>query len=198
MRQDIDVKELIVDSFGSDAAEAWAGFSPTEGDLLTLKEIGRELLTMFPTMPAACAMMSAVYALRLEKVEAAPAYVVAGSLFVGETRVFGENGEINGRTRFSQSNLSWDGHAWIVSGDRLADVSIFRTAYSKFAPPALAAHVEREFGMGKGLFICKTEDAVKSGFRYQPQYVLTQDQVDALGRGAARIKEMGLTENRRS
>jgi hypothetical protein len=178
-----DLKSLIADSFSADAAEAWARFVPNEAELRTLAETGRELLSMFPVMPAACVMMSAFYALRLEKVRAAPAYVVAGSLFAGEKRVFGEDRAINGRERFSQSDLSWDGHAWLVTGDLMADVSMFRTAYSKASPPVLAAHVIREFGAGKGLFICRIGDAIKSGLRYEPEYVLTQDQVDALGRG---------------
>ncbi|SRR5260221_4552493 len=178
-------KELIAESFGPDAADAWASFSPTPDQVQALAERGRELLDHFPKMPGACALMSAVYAWSLEKLNLPPAYVVAGSLYLGETRVFGEDGDINGRTRFSRSDPSWDGHAWIIWGDRLVDVSIFRTAYSSGSPPALAAQVAREFGPGRGLLICKTDDVIKSGLRYVPQYVLTQAQVDALARGAS-------------
>ena len=178
-----DLKTLIADSFDAATADQWASFVPGEPDLRTLVDTGRELLQTFPTMPAACVMMSAFYSLRLEKIGAAPDYVVAGSLYVGDRRVFGEERLINGKARFSKSDPSWDGHAWLVSGNLMADVSIFRTAYSKASPPALAEHVKREFGTGRGLFICRIGDEVKSGLRYLPEYVLSQDQVDALGNG---------------
>jgi hypothetical protein len=98
--------------------------------------------------------------------------------------VFGEDCPINGKGRFSRSDLSWDGHAWVVHGNWAADVSIFRTADSKGSPPALAAHVRREFGHGRGVFAAPIIETSRSGFRYDPQYVLTTEQVEALGRGA--------------
>jgi hypothetical protein len=64
------------------------------------------------------------------------------------------------------------------------DVSLFRTAYSRFSPPALAAHIRREFGEERDLMICKIGDAIHSGLRYEAQYVLTQVQVDAVARRA--------------
>ena len=180
----MDIKELITHSFGADAAEAWSSFSPSAQQVQLLADAGRKVLEIYPSRPGACALMSALYALHLEKLEGPPAYVVAGSLFIGTTRIFGEDSELDGAARFSQSDLSWDGHAWIVSGNRLADVSIFRTAYSPFSPPALATHVLQEFGKNRGLMICKIEDAIKSGLRYEPRYVLTRAQVDGLGAGA--------------
>jgi hypothetical protein len=36
-------------------------------------------------------------------------------------------------------------------GDYVADVSIFRTAYSIGSPPLLATHVRQEFGPGREL-----------------------------------------------
>jgi len=178
------LKELIADSFGPDAAEAWASFSPTEEQVRALMDVGKEVLVHYPKSAGACALMSAVCTWRMEKLGLPPAYVVAGLLYVGQTRVFGDGSSIDGRNRFSKSDLSWDGHAWIVWGDRLMDISIFRTAYSPGSPPALAAHVAEEFGPRKGLLICKIESTIDRGLRYAPQYVLTQDQVDAIARGA--------------
>jgi hypothetical protein len=176
----VQIKALIADSFGSDAAEVWERLSLTQPQIETLRDAGQEVLAYFPTRPGACLLMSAVYAIRLEKIDAAPAYVIAGSLYAGDTRVFGEDSAMNGRERFSRPDPSWNGHAWIISGNYLADVSIFRTAYSQFSPPLLAAHVRQEFGIGKGLMICKIEEAIRSGLRYEAQYVLNRDQVDAL------------------
>lgn len=58
------------------------------------------MLDVFPgRMPGACALMSAAYSMRLEAMKAPPAYVVAGSLFVGDVRVFGEDGALDGKTQ---------------------------------------------------------------------------------------------------
>jgi hypothetical protein len=146
-----DIQKLIADSFGLEAGQTWAVFASSPRHVEVLKRVGQDVLKVYPRRPGACALMSALYALYLEKPNVAPAYVVAGSLYIEETRVFGQDGNIDGKNRFSTSNLSWNGHAWIVSGDCLADVSIFGTAYSKFSPPILATCVEREFGKGKEL-----------------------------------------------
>jgi hypothetical protein len=101
----------------------------------------------------------------LEHVGTKPAYVVAGSLYAGDMRIFGEDVEFDGKARFSETNMSWDGHAWIVYGDWLADVSLFRTADSDKSSPALKEHVKRQFGHGKGLYACKLGSEVEHGFR---------------------------------
>jgi hypothetical protein len=128
--------------------------------------------------------MSALYSCSLESATRAPVFVVAGSLFVGQTRVFGEDSEINGKERFSRCDSSWDGHAWLVMGDYIADVSIFRTAYSRKSPPILAAHVLQKFGEDRGLFICRIDETVESGLFYVPQYVLSEDQIAGLAQAA--------------
>jgi hypothetical protein len=158
---------------------------------------GRELLKHFPTVPGACVMMSTLLACKLEKLALPPAYVVAGSLYVvgsrflGETRIFGEVARLDGKARFSASGPSWDGHAWVVFGDRLLDPSIFRTAYSRFSPPVLASHVRKEFGEGRGMLVCLIGKTMKASLRYEPEYVLTQGQVDGNARGAiAKAKEL--------
>jgi hypothetical protein len=123
------MKELIASSFGADAAERWAALRLKASDVDLLAAIGHEVLRNCRVIPGACTLMSALYSLVLEKKAAPPAFVVAGQLCIGESRIFGEEDEIDGE-RFSQSNPSWNGHAWIVCGDYLADISMFRTAYS--------------------------------------------------------------------
>jgi hypothetical protein len=188
MEQDVDLRELIIATYGADAAEAWAKCSLGDADREKLVEAGRRTLDLFPgRMPHACALMSAVYFVALEKLEAPHAYVVAGSLYVGNTRVFGEDGDINWKSRFATSNLDWDGHAWIVCGDWLADASILRTAASKGSAPALSRYVEETERADLGLMACKLNVLERTGLRYLPQYVLPQDQVDALVRGAWKV-----------
>jgi hypothetical protein len=178
------VGKLIAESHGTISAEAYHAFEPSGSDLTDLAEVGRKLLIAFPKLPAACLMMSALYAAGLRAVTKAPVYVVAGSLSIKGERIFGEDSDIDGSVRFSKSNPSWNGHAWLIFGSRLADVSIFRTAYSRESPPRLAAHVLDEFGVGCGLLICKIDDAVKSGLSYIPEYVLSDEQAASLARGA--------------
>ncbi|MEK7994689.1 MAG: hypothetical protein AAB403_12870 [Planctomycetota bacterium] len=177
---------LIAASFGPAAADEWRQFEPKKDDRDKLASAGVEVLKAFPgRTPGACALMSAVFSVVLENKVAQRGYVVAGSLYVGSARVFGEDSTLDGKARFSQSELSWDGHAWLVFGNLLADISIFRTADSGKGQPALAAHVHEVYGRGKGLMICPSDDT--GGLRYVPEYVLTQEQVDALYRGARRL-----------
>jgi hypothetical protein len=97
-----------------------------DDDKKRLMDAGNKVLELFPgRQPGACALMSAAYSWALEKLGAPPGYVVAGSLYVGDTRVFGEDGQFDGKQRFPQSDPSWDGHAWVICGDWLADASVF-------------------------------------------------------------------------
>jgi hypothetical protein len=174
-------------SYSTEAAKAYSAFVLEESHRQALQEIGVEVLRAFKPVPGACVMMSAMYAARLKAVTGAPVHTVAGSLAVGREPVFGHGKSFDGRTVFSQSHPSWDGHAWVMLGDMIADVSLFRTAYSRKSPPLLAAHVRREFGEGRGLLIVRWGDAPKSGLRYSPQYVLTEVQVGALALSAVAV-----------
>jgi hypothetical protein len=187
------ITEVIAASRGRDVAAAYAAFKPTAADKDALAEVGKGVLHIFPPRPGACVVMSALYACGLQTKTSSPVYVAVGSLFVGTTRVFGSDAPINGEERFSRSDLSWDGHGWLVLGDHVADVSIFRTAYSPKSPPMLAKHVLQEFGKGRGLFICRIDDVEKSGLHYVPQYVLSESQVTGLARGAMALID-GLAE----
>jgi hypothetical protein len=52
------------------------------------------------------------------------------------------------------------------------------------SPRLLSQYIAKEIGKGKGLLACRMAAMDPAGIRYVPQYVLTQDQVDAVGRGA--------------
>ena len=93
-----DLRALITASFGGEAAEAWSKFTVGEADKLVLHEAALKVLKMFPgRKPGACALMSAVYSLALEKLGTQSGYVVAGSLYIGEKRIFGEDGEFDAK-----------------------------------------------------------------------------------------------------
>jgi len=182
--QDV-VTSLIRQSHGDVNAEAYRVFSPTPEDIEGLMKVGLDVLKHFPFVPGACAMMGAMYAARLQMdLEHAPTYLVAGALLIQGTPVFGEaTASDEWRRAFTDSAASWNGHCWIVCGSFIADVSIFRTAYSPKSPPPLAGFVENTFGKGRGLFVCKA-DELPDGLEYVPQYVVPEDQITALMRGA--------------
>jgi hypothetical protein len=48
----------------------------------------------------------------------------------------------------------------------------------------LSKYIAREIGKGKGLLACRMAAMDPRGIRYVPQYVLTQEQVEAVARGA--------------
>jgi len=179
-----DLRELITASFDAAAADAWSKFTVGEADKLVLHEAALKVLKVFPgRMPGQCALMSALYSLALEKLGSQRGYVAAGSLYIDGKRVFGEDKEFDGKELFSESNLDWDGHAWVIYGDWLADVSVCRTADAG-SPRILSKYIAKELGKGKGFLACRMAAMDPSGIRYVPQYVLTQDQVDAVGHGA--------------
>lgn len=177
------LRHLIAASRTAEELEQFDEFSPSDVDIKLITETGVEVLKVIPPTPGACVLMSAVHATLLENRLSGPAFVVAGSLSVADTPVFG-NAEppANLNAVFNDHNLSWDGHCWIAVADLIVDVSVFRTAYSPQSPPALKDHVIAEFGAGRGLMVAKPTGTGK--LVYAPQYVLTQDQTDALFRGA--------------
>ena len=121
---------------------------------------------------------------------------MAGSLYIGDKRIFGEDKEFDGKALFSKSSPDWNGHAWIVYGDYLADVSVFRTADGG-SRGCVEAHA-REYGRGRGFCAWPMTGTDPNGLRSVPEYVLMQDQVDALMRGAlAMIEAMNVKRGSR-
>jgi hypothetical protein len=185
-----DLRELITTSFGAAAADTWSKFTVGEPDKLVLHEAALKVLNVFPgRMPGQCALTSALYSLALEKLGSQRGYVAAGSLYIGDKRVLGEDKEFDGKQLFSESNFDWNGHAWVVYGNWLADASVCRTADAG-SPRILSKYIAKELGKGKGLLACRMAAMNQSGIRYVPQYVLTQDQVDAVGRGSLAMIEI--------
>ena len=181
----MNLHKLLRSSRSSEETAAYKTFLPTADQLQQLADVGKDVLKCLPPEAGACALMSAVYADRL-RISGLPAFVVAGTLGVAGQRVFGNGRPIDGGI-FNSSNLDWDGHAWVMFGPYVADISIFRTAYSPRSPRLLTEHVRSEFGEGRGLYIDRWSDAPASGFHYSPQYVLKDSQIDALVRGSRAV-----------
>jgi hypothetical protein len=179
-----DLRELIAVSHGAEAADVWRKFKVGEADKIVLEEAGKRVLCLFSGQQAGqCALMSAACVCAIEHLGTQPAYMVAGSLYTGDKRIFGEDGEFDGKRFFSESNMGWNGHAWIAYGDWIADVSILRTARGGTLR-RLASYVAKAFKPTTGLFCCNMETMGGCKFRYVPQYVLPREQVEGLQRGA--------------
>ena len=185
-----ELVNLIAAAYDPKTSHAFAQFVPSDADLRDLAEVGKDVLQNFPSKPGACGPMSAMYLARWEMQPRPRMFMVAGELYADGTRVFGHDNmgsTINEEIR--KSNLSWDGHFWLVFGLYTVDVSIFRTAYSGYSPPALAAHVHRVCGKQKGLLIANKTGLDEVGFRYVPHAILSSDQVDGYCHGARALFE---------
>jgi hypothetical protein len=179
------ITELVRRSYSDADAVAYETFVPDRDLLAKFGAEGTEVLRAFPTLPGACAVMSALYAVVLQdRFPGIPIHVAAGALVVDGATVFGETADqIDWNEALGQSNPSWDGHCWVVCGDWIADISICRTAYSSKSSPILAEYVRREFGENRGLIIQRPDDQL----RYEAYHVLTEAQVTGLGRGAMHL-----------
>jgi hypothetical protein len=180
-----DIRTLIASSFSETDATAYEAYVPSDADRTALAATGMDLLKHFPPMAGACMAMSAMHAVMLETPVKQRAYVAVGSLYVGDVRVFGDDAPVDG-SQFNQSSPSWDGHAWVMLGDLVADASLFRTARSGKGHAVLGPHVAKEFPKA-GMMICKASDTQLSGLRYEARYVLTSEQVDAIARGGGKL-----------
>ena len=190
------VVELVRQSYSGVEAAAYEAFVADDGALRQLGLEGREVLKHFPYLPGACAVMGALLAVILqEKNKSVLLHVAAGMLAVEGRPVFGSpSGEVDWNSAFGNSNSSWDGHCWIVCGDWNADISVCRTAYSRGSPPALASFIRREFGEGRGMLITRADGELQ----YEPQYILTEAQINGLARGAMHLLDQSLRKNRSS
>lgn len=154
----------------------------TDPEFESLVAVGQDVLRAFPNKAGACLMMSALYVGRLHDLGHHSARLVGGALAIGDEIVFGHSVIT---TSFVTSNLDWDGHAWVMFGEYLADVSLVMTAYCKGAPPLVAQHMRACRKPNQRLCIF-TPDAARrdDGLAYTPQHIFTNDEIAILYRGA--------------
>lgn len=174
---------LVAVHHGWPAAKVFKAYEMDNADRAKLTATALEVLNVFPKIPGACALMSAAFAVRLEQALNAPVQVVAGTLTVENKQVFGNRSDLPVNA-FATENLDWDGHVWVMIGPYIADISIFRTAYSSYGPPRLSRHVDLVFGPNKGLYVDHWKRTRQMGLGYEPHYVLSEKEVTGLMGGA--------------
>jgi len=145
------LSKLVANKHSWAAAKAFKSYEMNEADRVALSHCAIDLLSIFPPVAGACALMSAALAVGLERHMKAPIHVVAGTLAVEGVPVFGDRRPIDGSLVFSTSSPDWDGHAWVMIGPYVVDISIFRTAYSAEGSARLARHIDLTFAPKKGL-----------------------------------------------
>jgi hypothetical protein len=179
------IKKLIAESYDEIEANNYLTFKPTNDQVQQLAEAGNSVLTRFPYQAGACALMSAMWGALIRDNTDFPIHVVAGSLYIDGQHIFGSDPSANHiKDAFVGKNLDWDGHCWVAFGDLIGDVSIFRTAYSKDSPPILKNKVLSSFGEGRGLFVATMDSMIENGFKYEPKYILTDNEISGLFKGA--------------
>lgn len=170
---------LIAVHHGWSAAKAFKTYDMDDAARAKVSAAALDILKVFPPIPGASALMSAAFAVRLEEILGGPIQVVAGSLSVNGERVLGDRTPSISLPSSSE-NPGWNGHIWVMVGPYIADVSIFRTAYSRSGPASLSRHVDLTFGPNKGLYVDHWARTRQQGLQYEPNYVLSRDEVNSL------------------
>jgi hypothetical protein len=181
---------LIESSYSTTEAEIVLSFRPSNDDVQLLIHAGKKALNLFPNIPGACALMTAMWVACIRSTTKYPIYAIAGSLLVDGIHVFGRTSSANQvKEAFTSTNLDWDGHCWLIFGNLIGDISLFRTAYSDKSPPALKEKVMSVFGEGCDLLINQLDSLAKLGIVYHPQYALRNDEITHIVNGARTIIE---------
>jgi hypothetical protein len=171
-----ELGKRIAAQHGWAAAKAFKAYAINDTDRQVLSQCAIDLLRVFPVVPGAAAPIAAALAVSLERRMTAPIHVMAGTLAVEGVPVFGP---------FDGFGPDWpradfQGHAWVMIGGTIVDAALFRAAYAPWGPPRLARHVDLTFGPGKGLYVDDWKRTRHQGLTYDPQYVLSADEVTRL------------------
>ncbi|NWK96141.1 hypothetical protein DM806_10710 [Sphingobium lactosutens] len=190
----VHLGRLVAATHGWAAAKAFKSYGMSDTDRAGIAACAVRLLDVFPLVPNASALMSAAFAVQLERVLTAPVQVVAGTLCVEGEPVFGDRMPFDGHVIFGSPNPDWHGHVWVMIGPHIADISIFRTAYSRFGPASLSRHIDLVFGPNKALYVDQWQKSRQRGLSYEPQYVLSEEEVTRLMGGAYERIEQARSE----
>jgi hypothetical protein len=169
----------VAESRGQSDAAHWNACLSPEAALIA--EAGRLVLAKVPPLLGHCALLSAAWSVVLRNQQSLPAIVVVGDLSVDNRVVFVASGNF---PQCSDPGLiedtSWEGHCWVDVGGYIGDISVFRTAYASPPQHHLSQFVSARFGPGRGLLLATAPQMAQMNLQYEPRYVLTDVQVQAL------------------
>lgn len=164
---------MINSTWGMSEALRWYSLQST--DQAEVVDCGRKLMSCVPPAFGYCMMMSAALAAMLRDKHGIPALPIAGNLFVNDSAVFRMNSPLPIAEGDGEVQFDWDGHCWVDIGGKIADVSIFRSAYSAPMDTLLSSYIRSAFGAGKGLIYCSYDEADELGLKYDPIAVMGED-----------------------
>lgn len=185
----MDLSRLIESSYDMAEKTRFLSFEAAHSHLRQAAEVGSEILGRSPVTPGACTYLTAVWVAALRDKFSFPAYCVAGDLCVRGRMAFGSTNPDVAQC-FGVSCAAWDGHCWLVLGQYIGDISVFRTAYAQPHGSNLRQAVLAEFGPGRGLFLLRNSDGLVAGFEYRPKYVVREAEITALISGARAIGKL--------
>ncbi|MFT4053423.1 MAG: hypothetical protein QM681_02870 [Novosphingobium sp.] len=183
----VQLGQRVAATHGWPAARAFKAYAWTEADQARIAGCAADLLKVFPKQVGTGMLLSAALAVQLERHLDAPVHLVAGTLSIDGVPVRGDRQPFDGAQVFAADEPAWDGHVWIMVGAHVVDVAIFGLARSADCRPELARHVHSVFGQDKGLYADQWRRARRVGLEYEPQYVLSREDVDRLMAAAYRL-----------
>lgn len=172
--------QRVAATHGWAAARAFKAYVWSEQDQAGIAACASDILKLFPPSADNASLLTATLAFQLQRRVGAPIYLVAGTLSVGGVAVRSGRLPSDGSSPFAAGAPAWPGHLWIMAGPNVIDAAIFRLANSPDCPPVLARHVHSVFGPDKGLYADHWRQSRRQGLEYDPQYVLSQSDMDAL------------------
>ncbi|WP_337459399.1 hypothetical protein [Novosphingobium sp. Rr 2-17] len=172
---------------GWSAAKAFKAYSWGEEDQATIAACAADVLRVFPKQAGTESLLNATLAIQFERRLQKPVHLVAGTLSVDGVPVRGDRMPFDGASVFAAAEPAWPGHLWVMVGPHVVDAAIFRSANSPDCPPALARHVHSVFGSDKALYADQWRRSRRLGLEYEPQYVLSADDVTRLMAAAYRL-----------
>lgn len=178
-----DLPGLVEVSYDTAEKSRFLSFDATDLHLDQAVQMGLEILRRSPNIPGACTYLTAMWTAMLRDNLRLPAFCVAGDLCVRGRMAFGSS-DADVARRFTVASDVWDGHCWLVLGQHVGDLSVFRTAYAQPQGSNLRQAVLDEFGPGGGLFLMRGSDALTTGFEYRAKYVVRESEMTALINGA--------------
>ncbi len=176
------LSKLISRDRGIEELEKYLSFNLHDAN--PLAESAKNIMQNVPPAFGSCAMLSAAWVATLNDKYNIPAVAVAGGLKIGEKNIFKckkNIPEFNGTKRQVIDN--WDGHCWIEVDGLIGDLSIFRTAYSIKGNSVLKNHIITNFGHGRGALLSPNEELISHNMKYNPKYILKENQINALLKG---------------
>lgn len=180
------LQEIITRDRGEEAYAQYVKFENADTDVIV--RAARQTLEVIPPSFGSCVMVSAGFVAILKSV-GVEAVVILGDLKIDGRFVFICRGNIPGATYDGEVvEATWDGHAWVMLGDMICDLSIFRSAYSSPQPNHLQTFINRHFGEGKGALLV-APGTLPPGMEFVPKHALKDDQIcgilDGLSKQAA-------------